>query len=74
MLNAEGRVIYKSEGVAPPHPDAEPGTKGIPDKEARDSPPKVPPGADVEKEKSVEKSDSGEAKPASEAKAATKQA
>ena len=73
VLDAEGRVIYKGEGVAPPHPDAEPGTKGIPDKEGRDSPPKVPPGADVEKEKSIEKSDSGEAKPASEAKAATKQ-
>ena len=75
VLDSEGRVVYKGEGgVAPPHPDAEPGTKGIPDYEGRESPPKAPLQADVDKEKSVEKSDSGKPRPASEAKEATKQA
>ena len=74
VLDSEGRVVARGEGVAPPHPDAEPGTKGIPDKDGHKSPPRVPPGADVEKEKSVEKSDSGQARPASDAKQATKEA
>ena len=75
ILDSEGRVVFRGEeAVAPRHPDAEPGTKGIPDHEGRDSPPKAPPQADVEKEKSVEKSDTGQPRPASEAKEATKQA
>lgn len=74
VLDSEGRVVFRGDGVAPPHPDAEPGTSGLPDYEGRDSPPSFPPQADVEKEKSVEQSDSGKPKPASEAKEATKQA
>ena len=73
VLNADGQVVFKGEeGVAPPHPDAEPGTKGLPDHQARDSPPKAPLEAYAKKESSVENKDTGTPRPGSEANEATK--
>ena len=74
-LGADGHIINpvgQDESVAPPHPDADSGTKGVPEKDAQKSPPNVSPGDDIQKEQSVEKAKADSAKPASEANEATK--
>ena len=72
ILDADGHVIMvDGSGVAPP-PNVDPGTKGIPEKDARDSPPSVSPESDIKNERSIEKEDAGKPKPGSEANEATK--
>jgi dolichyl-phosphate-mannose-protein mannosyltransferase len=73
ILDADGHVIMPDvAGVAPPHPDAESGTKEVPENEGRDSPPSISPEQDLQKEKSVEEAATDKPKPASEANEATK--
>lgn len=73
-LGEDGHVINFAGDVAPPHPDAESGTKGVSKEDAQKSPPSVSPGEDMRKEKSVENAKGDSPKPASEANEATKQA